>query len=240
MAPVPAGPFEMRVEYRWREGISFDSLVADERGHRYTASQLVDLPAFWIDRTEVTNRQFKAFLDASRFRPHWPEKFLHHWQNDTYPKGQADYPVVWVSLDDARAYAAWAGKKLPSEEQWQKAAQGTDGRAWPWGNLYDPARANIDSPGAMPVGSFPQGASPFGCLDMLGNVWEWTESLESDGYHYSSWIRGGSFYRGMGSRWNMVGGALPLYVRGDKFWHMTPALGRLSTVGFRCVKPTGE
>jgi formylglycine-generating enzyme required for sulfatase activity len=236
MALVPAGPFEMQVEYRMREGLSFDSLVSDDRGLRFTVARQVDLPAFWVDRTEVTNEQFKKFLDAAGYRPRWPENFLRHWKNGAYPQGQASHPVVWVSLEDARAYAAWAGKKLPTEEQWQKAAQGTDGRAWPWGNLYDPGRANVESGATLPVGSFPRGVSPYGCLDMTGNVWEWTESLATDGYHYYSWIRGGSFYRSLGSRWLMAGGAIPVYGR-EKFWHMTPALGRLATVGFRCVMP---
>jgi formylglycine-generating enzyme required for sulfatase activity len=235
MVLVPAGKFQMRVEYRWREGLTLDTLIVDDAGIRYRVIREVQLPAYYIDKTEVTNRQFKRFLEASGYQPKHPENFLKHWQNGTYPPGQEDHPVTWVSLEDAGAYARWAGKRLPTEEEWQKAAQGEDGRVWPWGNLYDPAKANMDSPAAEPVGSHPQGASPYGCQDMAGNVWEWTDSFATDGYHDFSWLRGGSYYLAKGSLWYMQGGPITNYQR-VKFWMMTPALNRCGTVGFRCAK----
>ncbi len=235
MVLVPAGKFTMHVEYRRREGLSLDSLVIDERGVRYSMTKDICLDAFYIDRTEVTNEQFKTFLDQSSYKPRWPENFLKHWQNGSCPKGKGKHPVVWVSLEDAQAYARWAGKRLPTEAEWQKAVQGTDGRIWPWGNLYDPAKANMDSPGTKPVGSYPEGASPYGGLDMAGNVWEWTDSFQTDGYHYFSWLRGGSYFHAKSSRWYMQGGPVANYQR-TKFWHMSPALNRCATVGFRCVK----
>jgi iron(II)-dependent oxidoreductase len=235
MALVPGGRFRMKVEYRWREGLSLDRLVADAEGVRYRMEKEVYLRDFYMDRTEVTNEQYKAFLEASGYKPKWPENFLRHWNGSTYPVGESRHPVVWISFEDARAYTAWAGKRLPTEEEWQKAAQGTDGRAWPWGNLYDPAKANMDSNHTKPVGSYPNGASPYGCLDMIGNVWEWTDSFEADGYHFSSWLRGGSYYLAKGSLWYMQGGPINCYQR-VKFWYMTPALNRCATVGFRCAK----
>ena len=235
MVLVPAGKYAMHVEYRVREGLSLDSMVVDDRGRRYSMTEAEYVSAFFIDRTEVTNEQFKTFLEASGYKPERPENFLRHWQGGTYPKGKGRHPVVWVSLEDAKAYAEWAGKRLPEEIEWQKAAQDTDSRAWPWGNLFDPDKANMDSRGTMHVGSYPEGASPCGCLDMAGNVWEWTDSFQSDGYHYFSWLRGGSYFLAKGSRWYMQGGPISTYQR-TKFWHMTPALNRCATIGFRCVK----
>jgi len=223
------------VEYRWVEGLTLDSLIVDEKGTRYQYTEKVNVPTFYIDKTEVTNEQFKKFMDATNYQPKFPEKFLHHWKNGTYPKNKAQHPVVWVSVKDAKAYASWAGKRLPTEAEWQKAAQSTDGRDWPWGNVYDPNKTNVDSKDTRPVGSYPAGASPYGCLDMVGNVWEWTDSVESDGYHYFSWIRGGSYFFAKGSRWYMQGGPVPNYQRA-KYWMMTPALNRSSSIGFRCVK----
>ncbi len=235
MVLVPAGKFYFEVEYRWREGLTLDSLIVDDLGKRYRYSQNLNLPAYYIDRTEVTNEQFKAFLDATGYKPEWPKNFLKHWINGNFPEGKAKHPVVWVSLKDAQAYCEYSGKRLPSEEEWQKAAQGNDGRDWPWGNIYDPEMANMDSDDTQPVGSYPQGAGPYGCLDMTGNVWEWTNSIQTDGYHDFCWIRGGSYFFAKGSRWYMQGGPITNYQRA-KYWLMTPALNRSSSIGFRCAR----
>jgi len=191
--------------------------------------------SFYIDKTEVTNEQYRKFLEESGYKPEWPENFLKHWKKGTYPKGKGKHPVVWVSFEDAQAYANWAGKRLPAEEEWQMAAQGGDDRKWPWGNRYDPQKVNFDSEGTMPVGSYPQGASPYGCLDMAGNVWEWTAPVHTDGYHYFSWLRGGSFFLAKGSFWYKQSGPITTYQR-VHFLHLTPALNRCASVGFRCVK----
>lgn len=236
MVLVPAAKFKLHIEYRWREGLTRDSLIVDDAGTRYRSTEELYVPAFYIDKAEVTNKQFKQFLDATGYQPKWQKNFLKHWNNKgTYPKGKGNHPVVWVSLDDAKVYARWAGKRLPTEVEWQKAAQGTDGRTWPWGNIYDPNKANMDLDDSRPVGSYQDGASPYGCLDMIGNVWEWTDSFQSDGYHYFSWIRGGSYYFARGSRWYMQGGPITNYQR-TKFWYMTPASNRSATIGFRCAK----
>lgn len=235
MVSVPAGEFTFRVEYRWREGLTLDSLIVDDAGTRYRQIEQVNLPAYYIDKTEVTNEQYKKFLDDSGYQPKWPKNFLNHWKGGTYPSGKAKHPVVWVSMDDAKAYAEWAGKRLPTEEEWQKAAQGADGRSWPWGNIYNPGKANMDSKDTKSVGSYPEGASPYGALDMVGNVWEMTDSCQSDGYHYFVWLRGGSYFFAKGSRWYMQGGPITAYQR-TKYWLMTPELNRSPSIGFRCAK----
>jgi formylglycine-generating enzyme required for sulfatase activity len=142
--------------------------------------------------------------------------------------------VVYVDLDDARAYAKWSGKRLPTEEEWQYAAQGVDGRKYPWGDQMEPDRCNDgETGGTTPVKAFPRGRSPFGCYDMCGNVWQWTESQRNDGRTRFCIIRGGAFYAAKGSGWYMDGGPRPANFAA-KFLMTWPGLDRCSTIGFRC------
>ncbi|MEW6567801.1 MAG: SUMF1/EgtB/PvdO family nonheme iron enzyme [Chloroflexota bacterium] len=131
----------------------------------------LSLPAFYIDRFPVTNADYKKFIEATGA----PEPT--HWRRGTWPEGKADHPVVNVTWENAAAYAEWAGKRLPTEEEWEKAARGNDGREWPWGSTFDPSRCNTNESGAWdtcPVGKYsPAGDSPWGAADMAGNVWEW-------------------------------------------------------------------
>ncbi|MFP4029638.1 MAG: SUMF1/EgtB/PvdO family nonheme iron enzyme [Candidatus Brocadiia bacterium] len=129
--------------------------------------------AYYIDKTEVTNAEYQKFIDAT------DHPAPHGWEERHFPKDQANLPVTGVSLKDARAYAKWAGKRLPTEAQWEKAARGPDQRPFPWGESFDPKACNHMKPskeGPVAVGSYPAGASPYGVLDMIGNVWEWTSS----------------------------------------------------------------
>ena len=126
---------------------------------------------FFIDQYPVTNAEYKKFVDATS------HKQPQHWRRDTFPEGKADHPVVEVNWASATAYADWAGKRLPVHEEWEKAARGTDGRTWPWGNDWDIDKANVFSGDTTPVGKYsPDGDSPYGCRDMAGNVWEWIGS----------------------------------------------------------------
>lgn len=148
----------------------------------------IHLDAFYLDRTPVTNAQFKSFLDVTHYEPTDPGKnrFLAHWARRTMPRGQGDHPVVNVSWHDAQAYAAWAGKRLPSEAEWEKAARGTDGRNYPWGRATPTSKhANFGKTrgGTTPVGAYPLGASPYGILDLAGNVWEWCEDTDDPEFY---------------------------------------------------------
>lgn len=129
--------------------------------------------AFFIDLYEVTCEQYGKFIAATGHTA--PQG----WTNGRYPEGASRLPVTGVNWDDATSYAQWAGKRLPTEEEWELAARGTDGRRYPWGNDWKSNAANADtnSPGhLLNVGSFPDGKSPFGVYDMVGNAWEWTAS----------------------------------------------------------------
>jgi formylglycine-generating enzyme required for sulfatase activity len=235
MVSVPGGEFHFQQFNRWREGVNTERLEMGPLSQLYVTEKTVTLRPFFIDKTEVTNAQYKQFLDAAGYRPKFPDNFLKHWSGSSYPEGQAGHPVVWVDLADAQAYCGWAGKRLPTEEQWQMAAQGTDGRLYPWGNAPDLSKANVMSNGSRPVGSYPQGASPYGCLDMVGNVWEWTDSKEDDGRHWLSYLRGGAWFQPRSSVWFTESGLLTNNQR-LKFWWDAPGLNRASTIGFRCVQ----
>jgi formylglycine-generating enzyme required for sulfatase activity len=166
MVTIPAGEFRMGDEER-----------------------KVFVDAFRIGRYPVTNAQYKRFVDAIGHEP------PRHWQGRTYPPENATHPAVFVTWDDAVAYARWAGKRLPTEEEWEKAARGTDGREYPWGD-WEEGRCNTSEAGirdTTPVGHYsPGGDSPYGCADMAGNVWEWTASAWESGSERRV-VRGGSW-----------------------------------------------
>ena len=140
----------------------------------------ITLPAFHISRVPVTNAQYQDFVIHTGHPP------PGHWPAGQPAQGSEQFPVTYVSWLDAQAFCAWAGVRLPSEAEWEKAARSDDGRWWPWGNeLPDHTRCHFDgqaqgmapaSQSVLPVGQFPRGASPYGALDMAGNVWEWTHS----------------------------------------------------------------
>jgi formylglycine-generating enzyme required for sulfatase activity len=131
----------------------------------------VYLDEYWIGKCEVTNEQFARFVAETGYDAG------NYWRNSASEWGP-QAPVVYVSWFDARAYCEWAGGRLPTEAEWEKAARGTDGRKYPWGNAWDSSRAWCEETSggrAHPVGQLPAGASPYGCLDMAGNVWEWCQ-----------------------------------------------------------------
>ena len=142
----------------------------------------VKLNAFYIDRTEVTNRDYKAYVDIARV-----SRLPDHWSDRTYPEGLEGHPVVSVSWFEAEAYCLWAGKRMPTEAEWEKAARGSGARMFPWGNASPEAKhLNYGSAGAAAVGSFPAGDSPYGLSDMSGNVWEWVADWYGASYYANS------------------------------------------------------
>ncbi len=148
----------------------------DRRSNR--PQREVYLDAFAIDRTEVTNAAFARFIEDTRYQPiGWNKEVV-----TLYP----DEPVVGVLWRDANAYCHWAGKRLPTEAEWEKAARGVDGRRYPWSDKWDPNRANTAEGGPgklLPVGTLTTGASPYGALDMAGNAAEWVNDYFDFGYY---------------------------------------------------------
>lgn len=218
-------PDAIGVQYPWERH--------PQRAHTHT----MPVAAFYIDRYPVTNRQFKQFMTASRYRPADDHNFLKDWQNGTYPAGAEQQPVTWVSIEDARAYAAWAGKRLPHEWEWQYAAQGTDGRLYPWGMQADssripPADTSRNRHAPANIDAYTNGASPFGVMDLTGNVWQWTDEY-TDMHTRSAILKGGSYYHPQTSYWYFPQAQqLPQH---GKYLLMSPGMDRAGTLGFRCV-----
>ena len=200
-----------------------------------TKGKIMAMMRFFMDRTPVTNDEFKLFIDRTGYQPPDTANFLKLWKGGVPPKDRLNHPVVYVSLEDARAYAAWAGKRLPAEAEWQYAAQGKDGRLWPWGNDFDPSRCNNGSGRTTPVNRFPAGKSPFEVLDMVGNVWQLTDDVWDNGSHSYITIRGGSFFNPTSSGWYVKGGPQALD-QTQMLLRVSPGFERNATVGFRCIK----
>ncbi|MFH1567837.1 MAG: SUMF1/EgtB/PvdO family nonheme iron enzyme [Gemmatimonadota bacterium] len=213
MVRIPAGPF----------------LMGTEGGHDDEAPQrTVTLDEYEMARFPLTNVQYKAFLDAVKGHEE-PEG----WHGRMYPLGRANHPVARISWDDAMAYAAWLSKvtgrehRLPTEAEWEKAARGADGRTYPWEGEFDAEKCNTREGGiggTTPVGAYPDGASPYGVLDMAGNVWEWCADWYGEDYYRNApdespkgpesgearVVRGGSWLNGRGrARCASRGGDLP-------------------------------
>jgi gamma-glutamyl hercynylcysteine S-oxide synthase len=200
-------------------------------------NHVMNIPSFYIDKYPVTNKQFKKFMDATHYHPKDGHNFLKDWKNGIFPLGWGNKPVTYVSLEDARAYSDWAGKRLPHEWEWQYAAQGTDGRIYPWGKTADSTFVpKVDKSRNMreptEVDAFPKGESPFGVMDLVGNVWQWTDEYTDDHTRFAI-LKGGSYFNAQTSGWYFRQ-ARELNKYG-KYLLMAPGIDRARTIGFRCV-----
>jgi gamma-glutamyl hercynylcysteine S-oxide synthase len=259
MVRIPGGDYLFKVEGIEIEGsddIGVDLQYPWENSARRFHEHRMQIKPFYMDRYPVTNAEFKKFLDATRYHPKDDLNFLKDWKDGKYPEGAADKPVTWVSIEDARGYANWAGKRLAHEWEWQYAAQGNDNRIFPWGNcdwlaaptaggpfacpaVNDPADAPAPIPdkgrvmaSASDVNAHPKGASPFGVEDMVGNVWQWTDEYVDD-HTRTAILRGGNHYQPQGSIWYF-----PQAYRNQqhgKLLLMGSSYDRSAGVGFRCV-----
>jgi gamma-glutamyl hercynylcysteine S-oxide synthase len=239
MVAVPDFDGWLVTRYRMRE-CGYIAGAVDER-HVYDAfeqvcpySRRAVVRGVAIDAFPVTNAQFFAFIEATGYAPADPRNFLKHWTAARPPAGKENHPVVYVSLQDARTYTRWAGKRLPTEEEWQRAAQDSAGNTWPWGADFDPARCNSGTSGTTPVEAFPSGRTPSGVWDLSGNVWELTESERSDGHTRYQILKGGCWYEVRNSHWLFDTGARPADW-GAKHILLCDAWDRCETIGFRCA-----
>ncbi|MDI6735122.1 MAG: bifunctional serine/threonine-protein kinase/formylglycine-generating enzyme family protein [bacterium] len=203
----------------------------------------VYLDAFYIDKYEVTNEEYVKFLNAIGKHENYiglDSQYCRIEKTDTGYKvknGYERHPVVAISWYGANMYAQWSGKRLPTTAEWEKAARGTDGRQYPWGNVYDRNKCNVQLRGSTPVGNYPEGKSPYGCYDLAGNALEWTADWYSSDYYknpplmnpkgpsvgnYRIW-RGGSW---LGNQWT---------TKCSLINYLSPE-NTQPTAGFRCAK----
>ncbi|MGC1370897.1 MAG: SUMF1/EgtB/PvdO family nonheme iron enzyme, partial [Candidatus Sulfotelmatobacter sp.] len=241
MIRIPGAHFLFKVagiEIEGLDDIGVDVQYPWEDSPRRFHEHPMEIKSFYVDKYPVTNAQFKKFLDSSRYHPKDDLNFLRDWKDGTYPEGWGNKPVTWVSQEDARAYASWAGKRLPHEWEWQYAAQGTDGRLYPWGNEWDASAVPVPDKsrtmrGPDAVDAHPKGASPFGVMDLVGNVWQWTEEFQ-DEHTRAGILRGGSYYEPQGSIWYFP----QAYKLGEhgKLLLTAPSMDRSGALGFRCVQ----
>jgi len=214
MVAVPAGEFLMGCD----EEADSECTEDDEKPQRK-----VNVPAFRIDRTEVTVEAYRQCVNEKHCTlPDTKGRGSCNWDRSGYEK----HPINCIDWNQAEAFCAWAGKRLPTDAEWEKAARGTDGRVYPWGNTWDITTGNVYESydgykDTAPVGSFPAGASPYGALDMAGNVWEWT----------ADWFRNGETRSLRGGSWV----DLPRRARATRRLGTVP-ISRLDDVGFRCAR----
>ena len=264
MVLVPAGDFwmgstEMEAAAAKRECESLGESECREGFDRETPRRRVVLDGFHIDRFEVTNARFERFVRATSHRT-TAEREGHglsfqqgdggwqfvkidgaHWRMPQGPSSSThpDHPVVQVSWNDADAYCRWAGKTLPTEAQWEKAARGTDGRRFPWGESWEAGRGNggMLHHGPVPVGRFPLGASPYGVADMAGNVLEWVADW-FDATYYRRLPERNPRGPDSGTQRSLRGGAWwsVVFLRTAHRSHTEPET-RADAFGFRCVRP---
>jgi formylglycine-generating enzyme required for sulfatase activity len=232
MVLIPAGDFHM------------GTVDADGNHYDEMPSHKVYLDDFWIDRYEVTNRLYKKFIDETGHRApyvnaEWAQPY--NWKDTNYPPGKADFPVVLVSWEDATAYAAWAGKRLPTEAEWEKAARGgLVKKKYPWGDQITKHNANyftsITEENQMkPVGTFPP--NPFGIYDSAGNIWEWCADWYNQTYYKKSpeenppGPESGTYRVYRGGAWINRAGQLRCSERARN-----APVHQSHIIGFRCVK----
>ncbi len=218
-------------------------------------SGAIQMPAYFMDKYPVTNRQFELFVRKSGYLPADTVNYLKHWLNGKPLSVELDHPVVYVSYEDAKAYANWAGLRLPNELEWQYAAQTSDQRPWPWGSDegvsreeqwvtntltvkkikgIDPGLCNVGSGKSERVGSYPKGANPFGLEDLVGCVWQLTGDEYDNGSNRYVIMKGGSFFNPGSSWWYVQGGPRELHYR-QMLLRVSRGFERNSTVGFRCI-----
>lgn len=247
MVLVPAGEFLMGTDEvdTQHEGIEHGlprPWYEDEHPlHR------VKLGAFYIDATEVTNEAYAEF--AKQLQRRTPDD----WPEGKIPDGKANFPAAFVNWFDAEAFCRWKEKRLPTEEEWEKAARGPDGLKYPWGNLFDPSRAHIAREAVMIASSvavkeFENGRSPYGAYDMIGNVWEWTDSWyegypgnQSQNEYFGRVFRvtKGLSFMGVGHYSPETYQRVASIIARASFRSYDDPLTRLTDLGFRCAKSAG-
>ena len=246
MVKIPAGKFTFKAT-NGDEFIPYPKQDVDSS---------FEMNSFYMDKFPVTNAEYKKFVDATKYKPFDSANYLKHWWNGRIKKGEEQFPVVYISYEDAKAYARWAGKRLPSEMEWQYAAQTPALNEWPWNQVtpvkrkveyvtetlstsaiegIDSTLCNLGDGKLHAVGSYPKGANPYGLQDLVGSVWQLTNDLYINGSYRYIIMKGGSYFKPSSSWWYVQGGPRELHYR-QQLLRVSQGFERNATVGFRCVK----
>ncbi len=246
MVRIPAGKFKFKTTH----GDDFILYPTENVGESIT------VPAFYMDKFPVTNDEFNTFLKATGYVPTDTANFLKHWRKGIMPKGEERYPVVYISYEDALAYAKWANKRLPTEIEWQYASQTDKMNEWPWKQTnpvtrkeqyvtetltvssitgIDSKNCNLGDSKLYSVGKYPKGANPFGLQDLVGCVWQLTNDVYESGSYRYIMMKGGSYFKPSSSWWYVQGGPRELHYR-QYLLRVSQGFERNGTVGFRCVR----
>jgi len=249
MVYVPAGNFIMGATaedalaecQKYRSDCQLNSFINEQPPHQ------VYLDSFWIDRTDITNKMYALCVNVGVCKS--PTNTSSYTRSSYYGNSTHDnYPVVYVDWNMAKAYCEWVGRELPTEAQWEKAARGTDGRVYPWGNSIDCSLSNYwgKSNGCVgdttEVGKYPNGASPYGALDMAGNVWQWVADWYDPNYYNNSPLSNplgpasGTFRVLRGSSWNNDSNTYARSAGRGWMWPAAPSYN----YGFRCAISAGQ
>jgi len=247
MVKIPSGEFYQKSTF----GDNFiPNPIVNEK-------EKIVMRSFYMDKFPVTNTQFQTFLKATNYKPTDTANFLKHWTNGEIATGQEKFPVIWISYEDAKAYASWSGKRLPTETEWQYAAQTSKLNDWPWGDKVkvtrkeevvtstltvsklqiDSAYCNTGNGKLYPVGKYKKGVNPYGLYDLVGCVWQLTNDEYDNGTNYFLVLKGGSYFLPASSWWYVEGGPRELTYT-QKLLRISQGFERCGTVGFRCVVDT--
>jgi cytochrome c-type biogenesis protein len=257
MVFIPAGQFVFGTNQTDTSGLNASMGIPKPLYQDAHPEQKPFLKGFYIDRFEVTNRRYQKFLDNLPTHSEYKimiEKLGYYappkgWQKTQFPESQGDHPVVWVSWFDAANFCQWAGKRLPTEKEWERAARGTKGQAYPWGNAFERDRANLPNKigskvALAKVGTFPKGANPEGVEDLIGNAWEWIDGdyapYPNNTFQFDDFNQGFKVIRGTSVSdighfpGEFYGKVLKEFARAGYRQYDNPDQGA-SDVGFRCV-----
>lgn len=249
MVEIPSGYFQCD------EYITGDSFINYPENPTKKGERIL-MKKFYMDKYPVTHKQFNEFVDATKYKPSDTSNFLRHRIDGKIPRILENCPVVNISYEDAQAYAKWAGKRLPTEIEWQYAAQTSKGNQWPWVQKkpvqrveeeitstlsvfkltgIEPGRCNLGDGNMYPVGHFSKGRNPYGLEDLVGSVWQMTNDVYDNTTHRFIIIKGGSYFLPASIWWYVQGGPRELNYR-QYLLRVSQGFERNATVGFRCVK----
>ena len=257
MVFIPAGQFVFGTDQTDESGLNASMGIPKPLYQDAHPEQKPFLKGFYIDRFEVTNHRYQKFLEDLPTHPEYKimiEKLGYYsppkgWQKTQFPEDQGDHPVVWVSWFDAANFCQWANKRLPTEKEWERAARGTQGQAYPWGNAFERDRANLPNKlgskvALSKVGAFPKGANPEGVEDLIGNAWEWIDGdyapYPNNTFQFDDFNQGFKVIRGTSVSdighfpGEFYAKVLKEFARSGYRQYADPAQGA-SDVGFRCV-----